>query len=76
MPASAVLIVPIAELASLQTVEQMVDRIMELPPRTKIQVLAPRSRGGREHSKLLASVRADGVRAGGREIRELEEDIQ
>jgi excinuclease ABC subunit A len=62
-----------------QTVEQMVDRIMELPPRTKIQVLAPLVRGRKgEHSKLLASVRADGfvrVRVDG-EIRELEEDIQ
>ena len=52
-----------------QTVEQMVDRIMELPPRTKIQVLAPLVRGRKgEHSKLLASVRADGFNpcAGGR----------
>ena len=37
-----------------QTVDQMVDQIMELPERTKIQLLAPvvRGRKGR-HEKLL-----------------------
>ena len=31
-----------------QTVDQMVDQIMELPERTKIQLLAPVVRGGKE----------------------------
>ena len=50
---------------SRQTVDQMVDRIMELPERTKIQLLAPvvRGRTGR-HEKVLASAQKAGyVRA-------------
>ncbi|MBR0396773.1 MAG: excinuclease ABC subunit UvrA [Eubacterium sp.] len=50
---------------SRQTVDQMVDRIMELPERTKIQLLAPvvRGRKGR-HEKVLASAQKAGyVRA-------------
>ncbi|MBQ9321985.1 MAG: excinuclease ABC subunit UvrA, partial [Eubacterium sp.] len=50
---------------SRQTVDQMVDRIMELPERTRIQLLAPvvRGRKGR-HEKVLASAQKAGyVRA-------------
>ena len=37
-----------------QTVDQMVDTIMELPERTKIQILAPVVRGRKgEHKKLF-----------------------
>ncbi|HZK24027.1 MAG TPA: excinuclease ABC subunit UvrA [Oscillospiraceae bacterium] len=66
---------PIAQ----QTVEQMVDRIMALPDKTRIQVLAPLVRGRKgEHRKLFQDVRADGfvrVRVDG-ELRELEEEIE
>lgn len=53
-----------------QTVDQIVDKVMELEPRTKIQVLAPIIRGKKgEHKKELESaaksgyvrVRADGI---------------
>ncbi|MGI6117753.1 MAG: excinuclease ABC subunit UvrA [Bilifractor sp.] len=46
---------------SRQTVDQMVDRIMELPERTRIQLLAPvvRGRKGR-HEKVLESARKSG----------------
>ena len=50
---------------SRQTVDQMVDRILELPERTRIQLLAPvvRGRKGR-HEKVLASAQKAGyVRA-------------
>ncbi|NLP36054.1 MAG: excinuclease ABC subunit UvrA [Firmicutes bacterium] len=61
-----------------QTVEQMVDRIMALPERTRIQVLAPLVRGRKgEYQKLFATIRADGfvrVRVDG-EIRDLDEEI-
>ena len=48
-----------------QTVDQMVDRIMELPERTKIQLLAPVVRGRKgTHAKLLDQARRSGyVRA-------------
>lgn len=61
-----------------QTVEQMVDRIMTLPEKTKIQVLAPLVRGRKgEYSKVFEGARADGfvrVRVDG-ELIELEEEI-
>lgn len=46
---------------SKQTVDQMVDRIMELPERTRIQLLAPvvRGRKGR-HEKVLDSAKREG----------------
>ena len=46
---------------SRQTVDQMVDHIMELPERTRIQLLAPvvRGRKGR-HEKILAQARKSG----------------
>ena len=57
-----------------QTVEQMVDRIMEYPERTKLQILAPIVSGRKgEHTKLLADIQKQGfvrVRVNG-ELREL-----
>lgn len=57
-----------------QTVEQMVDRIMEYPERTRLQILAPIVSGRKgEHTKLLQEVQKQGfvrVRIDG-ELREL-----
>lgn len=62
-----------------QTVEQMVDRIMEYPERTKLQILAPVVSGRKgEHTKLLADIQKQGfvrVRVNG-ELRELSEKIE
>lgn len=62
-----------------QTVDQMVDRIMELPERTKIQLLAPVVRGRKgEHVKLFAQIKKSGyvrVRVDGN-MYELSEEIQ
>ncbi|MFD2671933.1 excinuclease ABC subunit UvrA [Marinicrinis sediminis] len=62
-----------------QTVEQMVDRIMEYPERTKLQILAPIVSGRKgEHVKLLEDIRKQGyvrVRVDGT-IMDLSEDIQ
>src|SRR5690606_23206398 len=44
-----------------QTVPQMVDRIKELPPRTRIQILAPLVKGRKgEHIKLFQQIRKQG----------------
>lgn len=44
-----------------QTVDQMVDSVMEFPERTKIQVLAPIVRGRKgEHIKLLSDIKKQG----------------
>ena len=44
-----------------QTVDQMVDTIMELPERTKIQILAPVVRGRKgEHKKLFEQAKKSG----------------
>ena len=44
-----------------QTIEQMVDRIMEYPERTKIQVLAPAVTGRKgTHAKLLEDIKKQG----------------
>ncbi len=62
-----------------QTVDQMVDRIMELPERTKIQLLAPVVRGRKgEHVKLFAQIKKSGyvrVRVDGN-MYELSEEIK
>ena len=62
-----------------QTVDQMVDQIMELPERTKIQLLAPVVRGRKgTHAKLLERVRKSGyvrARIDGN-LYELSEEIQ
>ena len=44
-----------------QTVDQMVDAIMKLPERSRIQLLAPLVRGKKgQHVKLLDGIRRDG----------------
>ncbi|MGM0884161.1 MAG: excinuclease ABC subunit UvrA [Bacillota bacterium] len=62
-----------------QTVEQMVDHIMEYPEKTKLQILAPIVSGRKgEHTKLLADIQKQGfvrVRVNG-ELRELSEKIE
>ncbi|AJY75231.1 excinuclease ABC subunit UvrA [Paenibacillus beijingensis] len=62
-----------------QTVEQMVDRIMEYPERTRLQILAPIVSGRKgEHSKLLADMQKQGfvrVRING-ELNDLSEKIE
>jgi excinuclease ABC subunit A len=46
---------------SSQTIEQMVDRIMEYPERTKLQILAPVVSGKKgEHAKVFEDVRKQG----------------
>lgn len=64
---------------SQQTVEQMVDAILQFPQGSRIQVLAPIVRGRKgEHVKLLEDLVKDGyvrVRVDG-EVRLLEEEIQ
>ena len=62
-----------------QTVEQIVDTLMALPERTKLQILAPMARGRKgEFQKLFEDARKNGfvrVRVDG-EIRDLSEDIK
>jgi excinuclease ABC subunit A len=62
-----------------QTIEQMVDRILEYPERTKLQVLAPIVSGRKgTHVKVLDDIKKQGyvrVRVDG-EMRELSDDIQ
>ncbi len=62
-----------------QTVEQMVDRLLELEEKTKIQLLAPLVSGRKgEHIKLLQDIQKQGfvrVRVDG-EIREASDDIK
>ncbi len=61
-----------------QTIDQMCDRIMALPDRTRFQILAPVVRGKKgTHKKLLSSLAAEGfarVRVNG-EVRELGDAI-
>ncbi|MEK4026016.1 excinuclease ABC subunit UvrA [Sporosarcina sp. FSL W7-1283] len=64
---------------STQTVEQMVDRVMELPERTRIQVLAPivSERKG-THAKLIEDIKKQGyvrVRVNG-ETMDLDDNIE
>ncbi len=63
---------------SSQTIEQMVDRILEYPERTKLQVLAPIVSGRKGmHTKLLEDVKKQGyvrVRIDG-DMHDLGEDI-
>lgn len=62
-----------------QTIDQMSDRVMELPNRTRFQILAPVVRGKKgTHKKLLSSLSAEGfvrVRIDG-EVRELSDSIE
>lgn len=61
-----------------QTVQQMVDRVMEYPERTRMQILAPVVSGRKgEHVKVLEKLRQEGyvrLRIDG-EMREIHEDI-
>lgn len=64
---------------SAQSVEQMVNQVMELEERTKIQLLAPviSDRKG-EHKKVLANLKKEGyirLRVDG-EMREISEEIE
>src|SRR5690554_835891 len=44
-----------------QTIDQMVDRVMELEEKTRIQILAPIIRGKKgEHTKVLEQIRKEG----------------
>ncbi|MDD2446273.1 MAG: excinuclease ABC subunit UvrA [Tissierellia bacterium] len=64
---------------SSQTVEQMVDKIMELPERTKLRILAPLIRGKKgEHTKVLKQIKKEGyvkVVVDG-EVYDISEDIK
>jgi excinuclease ABC subunit A len=64
---------------SQQTVQQMVDEVMSLPERTRLQILAPLVKGKKgEHQKVFEAVRKAGfvrVRVDG-EIRDLGEEIE
>jgi excinuclease ABC subunit A len=62
-----------------QTVQQMVDRILDYPEKTRLQILAPLVQGRKgEHAKLLEETRTQGyvrVRVDG-EVRDLSEEIK
>lgn len=62
-----------------QTIDQMCDRILELPDRTRFQILAPVVRGKKgTHNKLLSSLASQGfvrVRVD-KEVRELSDAIE
>ena len=63
---------------SKQTVDQMVDRLMQLEERTRIQLLAPIVRGRKgEHAKVFQNAKKSGyvrVRVDGN-VYDLSEDI-
>ncbi len=62
-----------------QSIDQMVDQVMELPDKTRFQILAPVVRGKKgTHQKLLSALAAEGfvrVRING-EARELSDNIE
>ena len=64
---------------SPQSIDQMVDQVMELPDKTRFQLLAPVVRGKKgSHQKLLSALGAEGfvrVRVNG-ELRELGDNIE
>ncbi len=64
---------------SQQTVEQMVDSLLELPEGTRLQILAPLVKGRKgEHAKVFEDIRKAGyvrVRVNG-EMREVSEEIK
>ncbi|BAD65592.1 excinuclease ABC subunit UvrA [Bacillus sp. FSL K6-6483] len=64
---------------SSQTIEQMVDRLLEYPERTKMQILAPLVSGRKgTHVKTLEQIKRDGyvrIRVDG-EMREASEEIE
>ncbi|MCA0984645.1 excinuclease ABC subunit UvrA [Halobacillus yeomjeoni] len=63
---------------SSQTVQQMVDRVMEYPERTKLQILAPVVSGRKgEHARVFEQLQKEGyirLRVNG-EMREISEEI-
>lgn len=63
-----------------QTIDQMVDKIMEMPERTRIQILAPLIRGRKgEHVKVLENIRKNGfvrARVDGEIVELAEEEIK
>ena len=64
---------------SQMTIEQIVDKLMELPEGTKIQVMAPVIRGKKgRHEKLIESIKKDGfvrIRVNG-EVYEVDDEIE
>ncbi|KXH79336.1 excinuclease ABC subunit UvrA [Sporosarcina sp. HYO08] len=64
---------------SSQTIEQMVDRLLELPERTRIQVLAPIVNGRKgTHAKLIEDIKKQGyvrIRVNG-EVIDLDDNIE
>ncbi|WNC23095.1 excinuclease ABC subunit UvrA [Thermosynechococcus sp. PP22] len=62
-----------------QTIDEMVDQVMQLPPQTRFQVLAPIVKGKKgTHKKLLSSLASEGfvrVRING-EVRDLSDAIE
>ncbi|MGF1519581.1 MAG: excinuclease ABC subunit UvrA [Nodosilinea sp.] len=64
---------------SPQSIDQMIDRVMALPDRTRFQLLAPVVRGKKgTHKKLISSLASEGfvrVRVNG-ELRELTDNIE
>jgi len=62
-----------------QTVQQMVDRILQYPERTRLQILAPVVSGRKgEHTQILEQLKREGyvrIRVNG-EMREVTEDIK
>ena len=45
-----------------QTVDQIIDKVLEYPERTKIQILAPVIRGAKgTHKKLFENIKKEGV---------------
>ena len=65
---------------SQQTVDQMVDKIMELPERTKLLILSPIIRGKKgEHTKIIENIKKNGyvrARIDGNIVELMEEDIK
>lgn len=63
-----------------QSIDQMVDKIMEMPERTKIQILAPIVRGRKgEHEKVLDNIKKNGfvrARIDGNMIELTEEEVK
>ena len=65
---------------SQQTVDQMVDRIMEMPLKTKLLILSPVIRGKKgEHAKIIENIKKNGfvrARIDGNIIELMEEEIK
>jgi len=65
---------------SQQSVDQMVDRIMDMPDKTKISILAPVIRGKKgEHVKVIENIKKNGfvrARIDGNTVELMEEDIK